>query len=80
MSIPCGATQETKCPTCAQRAARLRRWQAREGWHLTHEPQIETAESTAEQLAVLGYRADLEEAHSAALETGDAHGRAEREG
>ena len=58
--IPCGSTREAKCPPCADRARRLRIWQAREGWHLAEEPQIETAEPTSEQLALIGYRADLE--------------------
>jgi hypothetical protein len=75
--IPCGTTRASVCPTCADRSARLRRWQAKEGWHLTDEPQIDTAEPTTEQRALLGYRADLEDARAAALEHGDQHRAAE---
>lgn len=32
--IPCGSTRAGKCPPCADRARRLRMWQAQEGWHL----------------------------------------------
>jgi hypothetical protein len=71
--IPCGTTRASKCPSCADRARKLRIWQAREGWHLTEEPRIETAEPTQEQLALIGYRADLEAARAAALEADDRH-------
>lgn len=69
--IPCGATRASKCPPCAERARRLRMWQAQEGWHLDTDPEIVTAEPTAEQLAVIGYRADLESARAAALAEND---------
>ena len=35
--IDCGATQDRKCPTCAERNRRLRMQQCREGWHTTEE-------------------------------------------
>src|SRR5690606_17962507 len=44
--VPCGATQSAVCPSCADKARRLRMHQAREGWHLTEEPEIETQEPT----------------------------------
>ncbi len=69
--IPCGSTRESKCPPCADRARRLRMWQAQEGWHLDADPEIVTAEPNAEQLAAIGYRADLELARSAAQVVGD---------
>jgi len=69
--IPCGATRASKCPSCADRARRLRMWQANEGWHLDADPEILTAEPTAEQLAVIGYRADIEAARAAALAEDD---------
>lgn len=72
--IPCGATKASKCPPCADRARRLRMWQAQEGWHLDTDPEIITAEPTAEQLAVIGYRADLEAARAAALAEHDTDG------
>jgi hypothetical protein len=75
--IPCGATRDSKCPPCADRARRLRIWQAREGWHLTEEPAIDTAEPTTEQLALIGYRSDLEAARATALEEKDSAGVAE---
>lgn len=71
--IPCGTTRASKCPSCADRARKLRVWQAREGWHLAEEPRIETAEPTQEQMALIGYRADLEAARTAALEADDRH-------
>jgi len=37
--IACGATREDRCPTCAERAKRLRMQQCREGWHLDTEPE-----------------------------------------
>jgi hypothetical protein len=69
--IPCGATRAAVCGPCAARARRLRMHQAREGWHLTDEPSITTAEPTVRQRALLGQRADLEGEHAAALEAGD---------
>jgi hypothetical protein len=36
--IPCGSTIERVCPSCADRARRLRMQQCREGWHRTDEP------------------------------------------
>ncbi|HYN29284.1 MAG TPA: replication initiator [Dermatophilaceae bacterium] len=35
--IPCGSTRASKCPTCADKARRLRIHQCREGWHLTED-------------------------------------------
>lgn len=69
--VPCGATQSSVCPTCADKARRLRIHQAREGWHLTEEPAIDTAEPTAQQRAALGQLADLTEARAHALALGD---------
>jgi hypothetical protein len=40
--IPCGSTRETVCPSCADKARRLRMQQCREGWHLTVEPVVNT--------------------------------------
>lgn len=75
--IPCGATQSTVCPSCADKARRLRVHQAREGWHLDTEPQIETAEPTQQQRAALSQLADLTEARSVAVSIGDERARAE---
>lgn len=37
--IPCGARAESTCPSCAERARRLRMQQCREGWHREDEPE-----------------------------------------
>lgn len=36
--IPCGATRESMCPSCATKARRLRMTQCAEGWHAESEP------------------------------------------
>lgn len=36
--IRCGSTRDTKCPSCARTARKLRMQQCREGWHLDEEP------------------------------------------
>lgn len=56
--IPCGNMQSAVCPSCADEARRLRVHQAREGWHLDTEPQVESAEPTKQQRAALGQLAD----------------------
>ena len=38
VAIPCGSTLASKCPTCADKARKLRIQQCREGWHLEDEP------------------------------------------
>ena len=39
VAIPCGATREAVCPSCADKARRLRIQQCAEGWHRTDEPE-----------------------------------------
>jgi hypothetical protein len=46
--ISCGSTRESRCPTCADRARRLRMQQCREGWHLTEEPDGPESDEPAE--------------------------------
>ncbi|GIH91179.1 helitron helicase-like domain-containing protein [Planobispora siamensis] len=58
--IPCGTTQEAKCPPCAQRNKQLRKAQCREGWHLDHEPVAEPAPSTEDQRWLIEFRADVQ--------------------
>jgi hypothetical protein len=41
--IACGSTREHRCPSCADRARRLRIQQCREGWHLDTEPEHRSA-------------------------------------
>ena len=36
--MPCGSTRAAACPTCADKARRLRIQQCREGWHLDIDP------------------------------------------
>ncbi|MBA0124238.1 replication initiation protein [Haloechinothrix sp. YIM 98757] len=69
--VPCGATQSSVCPSCADKARRLRIHQARQGWHLAAEPQVETSEPTTQQRAALGQLADLTEARAHAAAIGD---------
>jgi hypothetical protein len=38
VAIPCGSTREDVCPSCADKARRLRIQQCTEGWHRTDEP------------------------------------------
>src|SRR5215210_4144237 len=38
VAIPCGSTRESVCPSCADKARRLRIQQCAEGWHRIDEP------------------------------------------
>ncbi|WP_298455296.1 replication initiator [uncultured Cellulomonas sp.] len=60
--IPCGSTRETVCPSCADRARRLRMHQCREGWHLTDDPPSPTTDDQADDELHLGL--DLDDAHA----------------
>lgn len=60
IDLPCGATQESKCPACAQRARRLRQQQIREGWHRDDEPDPGPQPATEAQRALIVARAHLE--------------------
>jgi hypothetical protein len=42
VTLPCGSTRESRCPSCANRARWLRMQQCRDGWHLADEPKPET--------------------------------------
>jgi hypothetical protein len=70
VDLPCGATLASKCPSCAERARRLRIAQCRGGWHLDSEPLQEVEPATNEQRSLATARADLERAR---VETEDAH-------
>jgi len=59
-NIPCGTTQEAKCPPCAQRNKQLRKAQCREGWHLEAEPIAEPNPSTEGQRWLIEFRADVQ--------------------
>jgi len=69
--VPCGATLAAKCPSCAERARRLRMAQCREGWHLDTEPLPDADDPDAEQRALVELRADLTAALHTATVTGD---------
>jgi hypothetical protein len=69
VDVPCGATLASKCPSCAERARRLRIAQCREGWHLDAEPIQDAEPATAEQRTLATVRADLE---AARVDTDDA--------
>lgn len=38
LTLPCGSTRASVCPSCAERARRLRMHQCSEGWHLSDDP------------------------------------------
>ncbi|GAA2018257.1 hypothetical protein GCM10009740_02550 [Terrabacter terrae] len=48
--IACGSTREKVCPSCADKARRLRMHQCREGWHLTEDPPRHLEAEQTEQL------------------------------
>jgi hypothetical protein len=69
--VPCGATLAAKCPSCAERARRLRMAQCREGWHLDTEPLPDADDPDAEQRALVELRANLTAALHTATTNGD---------
>jgi hypothetical protein len=71
VDVPCGATLTSKCPSCAERARRLRVAQCREGWHLEAEPVFESDPATVEQHELATLRADLERARTDAEDAGE---------
>ncbi|MCG8917895.1 replication initiator protein [Actinokineospora sp. PR83] len=72
IGVPCGSTVESVCAPCAKKARALRMVQCREGWHMTTEPVDQRGEPTADQRAVVEYRADLVAAYREAVEAGQA--------
>ncbi len=60
IDLPCGATREDKCVSCARRAKRLRQVQIREGWHRRDEPHPGPNPATEEQKALIELRAHFE--------------------
>ena len=58
--VPCGATLESVCPPCAQRAKALRAAQCWEGWHLEDEPMLDADPATEEQKFWIGLRAEAQ--------------------
>ncbi|MFI7585919.1 replication initiator [Spongisporangium articulatum] len=71
VDVPCGATLASKCPSCAERARRLRVHQCREGWHLVEEPDLTPDAPNDVQQALMVERADITAARDHALSAGD---------
>jgi hypothetical protein len=71
VEVPCGATLAAKCGPCAQRSRRDRMQQIRDGWHLEAEPEPVPDPPTAEQEALVAWRADLEFARADAERQSD---------
>ncbi|MCG8914830.1 replication initiator protein [Actinokineospora sp. PR83] len=72
VGVPCGSTVESVCAPCAKKAKALRMVQCREGWHLDTEPVDQRGKPTADQRAVVEYRADLVAAYRESVEAGEA--------
>jgi hypothetical protein len=70
IDLPCGATREDKCPSCAKRARRLRQAQIREGWHRTDEPAPGPLPATEAQQSLIALRAHLEFGRDEAMRAG----------
>jgi hypothetical protein len=47
LTLPCGSTRASVCPSCAERARRLRMHQCSEGWHLSEDPLREPSAAPA---------------------------------
>jgi hypothetical protein len=60
VDVPCGATLEVKCPSCAKRNRQLRIAQCREGWHLEAEPINTPGEADEYQRCLVEVRADVQ--------------------
>ncbi|MET9251593.1 replication initiator [Nonomuraea sp. NPDC003709] len=71
VDVPCGATLESKCPSCAKRNRQLRMAQCREGWHLGEEPLISPGAATEEQRWLIEFRADMQARRDAAASAGE---------
>lgn len=61
--IPCGSTIARVCPSCADRARRLRMQQCREGWHRDTEPETTTDDENTPEAAHPGLGALGEPRH-----------------
>ena len=71
VDVPCGATLAAKCPSCAERARRLRMHQCREGWHLDTDPLHKPDPPTEMHVELAVERADITAARDDALDVGD---------
>ncbi|GAA4182304.1 hypothetical protein GCM10022252_08030 [Streptosporangium oxazolinicum] len=71
VNVPCGATMDAKCSSCARRNRYLRMAQCREGWHLEAEPSTTPDEPNEEQLWLVEFRADTQAQRDAAEKASD---------
>jgi hypothetical protein len=71
VDVPCGATLESKCPPCAERARRLRMHQCRAGWHAETDPIPDEDPSTDPQRDLVAIRADVTAARDEFIALGD---------
>jgi len=71
VDVPCGATLESKCPPCAQRARRLRMHQCRAGWHVDTDPIPDEDDATDPQRDLVAVRADVTATRDEFLALGD---------
>src|SRR5690349_2406207 len=71
VDVPCGATLESKCPPCAQRAKRLRMHQCRTGWHADTDPIPDADPPNDPQRDLVQVRADITAARDEFLDLGD---------
>lgn len=71
IDVPCGATLADKCPSCAERARRLRVHQCREGWHLSEDPDLTPDHPNDTQQDLATVRADVTAARDEFVELGD---------
>ncbi|WP_322748430.1 MULTISPECIES: replication initiator [unclassified Frankia] len=58
--VSCGATLASKCPSCAERARKLRMAQCKAGWHLDDEPLPDPDPAGDDAKTLVQLRADLE--------------------
>ncbi len=69
--VPCGATLASKCPSCAERARKLRMAQCAAGWHLDDEPLPDPDPPTEDAKTLVQLRADLEAVRTDAVTVHD---------
>jgi hypothetical protein len=69
--VSCGSTRGDQCPSCAEKARRLRMAQCRQGWHLDTEPVTDRATPSEDHTALMAARADLLAAYTECKTSGD---------
>jgi hypothetical protein len=69
--VPCGSTRDDQCPSCAEKARRLRMVQCRQGWHLETEPVINRTAPSEQHQELMAARADLLAAYTECKAIGD---------